>query len=183
MYTFWIVIRTHAHTHTHPHTHIHTHPPTHPHTHRFDNEADIVNCHSPTLIIHGRQDGYKFWKGKKSRSSIGALYGKHTRALTRARMHTHTHTHTHTELIPVRHASVLYDKCPAEVPILKRQSPITCTKTFFKDFWEYDKCPAENVYIYICMCVCVCIYIYAYFICGGGGGFPPKFPWKIWGGI
>jgi fermentation-respiration switch protein FrsA (DUF1100 family) len=23
---------------------------------RFDNEADIANCHSPTLIIHGRQD-------------------------------------------------------------------------------------------------------------------------------
>ena len=46
---------------------------------RFDNEADIVNCHSPTLIIHGRQD----------------------------------------ELIPVRHASVLYDKCPAEAKCLE----------------------------------------------------------------
>mmetsp|Transcript_54919 Transcript_54919/g.128414 ORF Transcript_54919/g.128414 Transcript_54919/m.128414 type:complete len:670 (+) Transcript_54919:363-2372(+) len=46
---------------------------------RFDNEADIVNCHSPTLIIHGRQD----------------------------------------ELIPVRHASVLYEKCPAEAKCLE----------------------------------------------------------------
>jgi len=46
---------------------------------RFDNEADIVNCHSPTLIIHGRQD----------------------------------------ELIPVRHASVLYDKSPAEAKCLE----------------------------------------------------------------
>mmetsp|Transcript_0 Transcript_0/g.1 ORF Transcript_0/g.1 Transcript_0/m.1 type:complete len:672 (-) Transcript_0:99-2114(-) len=46
---------------------------------RFDNETDIVNCYSPTLIIHGRQD----------------------------------------ELIPVRHASVLYDKCPAEAKCLE----------------------------------------------------------------